>query len=217
MVVNPDTDAAGLSPTHDSHIKHTGYESSKKWVCQKKQGEKAKEKLRNGCPLFLDIFSDRRKGSVSYSKKKQTNVRKTGLQLIIPRIIAVLYAISPFGKKLQTFSRWDISPDFEAPFWWNIGTSKVSSICQKLYVGHSQPERMVSNGNRWPNSRSWTYQCHVEVSGKRLKGEKPNHSSPTYLKISWKKNIMKVWSIFTKAETRIYKSQVSQIAKLIGY
>ncbi|MCI7050975.1 MAG: hypothetical protein SPE09_03480 [Alloprevotella sp.] len=80
MVVIPDTDAAGLSPTHDSHIKHTGYESSKKWVCQKKQGEKAKEKLRNGCPLFLDIFSDRRKGSVSYSKKKQTNVRKTGLR-----------------------------------------------------------------------------------------------------------------------------------------
>ena len=116
MVVNPDTDAAGLSPTHDLHIKHTGYESSKKWVCQKKPGEKAKEKLRNGCPLFLDIFSDRRKGSVSYSKKKQTNVRKTGLQLIIPRIIAVLYAISPLGKKLQTFSRRDISSDFEASF-----------------------------------------------------------------------------------------------------
>lgn len=101
MVVIPDTDAAGLSPTHDSHIKHTGYESSKKWVCQKKQGKKAKEKLRNGCPLFLDIFSDRRKGSVSYSKKKQTNVRKTGLQLIIPRIIAVLYAISPLGKSFK--------------------------------------------------------------------------------------------------------------------
>ena len=149
MVVIPDTDAAGLSPTHDSHIKHTGYESSKKWVCQKKQGEKAKEKLRNGCPLFLDIFSDRRKGSVSYSKKKQTNVRKTGLQLIIPRIIAVLYAISPLGKKFQTFSRRDISPDFEESFRWNIGTSKVSSICQKLHVGHSQPERMVSNGYRW--------------------------------------------------------------------
>ena len=135
MVVNPDTDAAGLSPTHDSHIKHTGYESSKKWVCQKKQGEKAKEKLRNGCPLFLDNFSDRRKGSVSYSKKKQTNVRKTGLQLIIPRIIAVLYAISPLGKKLQTFSRRDISPDFEASFWWNIRTSEVSSIFKNFMSG----------------------------------------------------------------------------------
>ena len=116
---------------------------------------------------------------------RQSLVRKTGLQLIIPRIIAVLYAISPLGKKLQTFSRRDISSDFEASFWWNIRTSEVSSICQKLHVGHSQPERMVSNGYRWPDSRSWTYQCHVEVSGKRLKGEKPNHSSLTYLKISW--------------------------------
>ena len=116
MVVNPDTDAAGLSTQMVYTSGTQDMKVQKKWVCQKKQGEKAKEKLRNGCPPFLDIFSDRRKGSVSYSKKKQTNVRKTGLRPNIPRIIAVLYAISPLGKKLQTFSLRDISPDFEASF-----------------------------------------------------------------------------------------------------
>lgn len=64
-------------PPHMIHTSSTqDMKVQKKWVCQKKQGEKAKEKLRNGCPLFLDIFSDRRKGSVSYLKKKQTTSEK---------------------------------------------------------------------------------------------------------------------------------------------
>ena len=121
--------------THGSHISHTGYEDSKKWVCQKKQGEKAKEKPWDDNPPHLGNFSDRRKGSISYSKKKQTNVRKTGLLRIIPRIIAVLYAFSPLKKMLQTFSRLKISPDFEVSFWWNIRTWKVSSIFQKIIAG----------------------------------------------------------------------------------
>ena len=122
---------------------------------------------------------------------------------IIIRIAPIYIRIFSGRINVQTFSHREITPDFEASFWWNIRTSEATYICQKLHVGHSQPERMVSNGYRWQDSRAWTYQCHVEVSGKRLKGEKPNHSSPTYLKISWKKTSWR-FEAFLQRQKHVY-------------